>query len=800
MFGNYLITALRNFRKNRLYVFINLLGLTLGLTCCLVFYSIIKHELTFDDFHPNSDQIFRVVEHHVGDNGMDFNAVLPNAMPFALATEFAHSRSVIPMHGPVGATVEIDHNRRLNVYKEEDNIIFANSSFLKSLNFPIKTGGDATELDKAFTAFITVDIANKYFGSDNPIGEFMLLDESITVEIVGILENTPTNTNTPFEILVSYPTIFEWNGNYIRNWSAHWVGSAYFVLDENQDIPKLESDLSAFAHQYLSEYDRARNTYHLQPLSEVHTNTQYDHGVNYVAPMEILTGLGALAVVILIASILNFINLATAQAIQRSREVGIRKTLGSTKGLLIYQFLGETLILVLTSTLLAITLGQVFLDQINSYLTLIAFEAGYDASTLIFALALMIVTTFLSGFYPAFVISRYKPIDALQNQINLSKGSGSFSIRKGMVITQFIIANLLIITTIVVSSQMNYIKSKDLGFDPINVAIVEFPEEMSGDLQLIKTEIEKLNFVESATRCQAPPQYTSSWNTAYQIQGLEPNENMTSNIKFIDGDYLKTFDIKLVDGRDILPTSAYDSVSDLLVNQMFLNEAGLDPNEAIGKEVTFMGSWKGRIIGLVEDYHFEGLQLSIGPAMMTYHPDYMRQLNIKLAEGNPEEQKVAIESVFRDFNADAYFEMTVLTDLIEENYVVERIAFTVFQVFSLIAILIGGLGLYGLVSFMASRNKKSISIRKVFGASASNIIGLFSWQFLQMIIISFVVGSPIGYWLCREWLNNFQYRIDISPVYFIVAGAVIILITILTAGFKSYQVATQNPVDTLRHE
>ncbi|CAE7465134.1 macB [Symbiodinium microadriaticum] len=566
-------------------------------------------------------------------------------MPNALAEEMGPQVDVVTIFSNLGANIDVTHNKRRQVYPETGNITFANPNFLHHLNFPIKSGASADILSEKFKVYITERISRKYFGQDNPVGKIITFDEEIDLEVVGVLENTPRNTNTPFDLLISFPTLYEWNGNYARNWGSHWAASCYIVNHGQEDIRTIESLITEIAHKNLSAYEQERVTFTLQPIEEIHTDTRFDDDLNYVAPMEVLMGLAVMAMIILMASVLNFINLATAQAIQRSREVGIRKTLGSSRIQLVYQFLGETLLVVVISLLLALTLGQVFIDQLNAYLKVISYDVGYDQSTLLFTIILIVVVTFLAGLYPSWVLSRYEPAEALNNQITLSKGSGKKWLRRGLVIMQFVVANLLLITTLIVTSQMQFVKNKNLGFDSSNVGLIEFPVKMNSQIGLIKSDLEQKVFVENVTQAMSPPQYHSNWGTHYKISGYEQNERMHTNVKFIDQDYLNFYKIPLVSGRNLSNRYTSDTTLNVIVNREFLQRAGVPIENAVGRNISFMAEWKGQIIGVVEDFHVYGLQVA------------------------------EIEEIFNKYGQGEYFAYEWLGDAIAENYIVENIAF-----------------------------------------------------------------------------------------------------------------------------
>ncbi len=799
MFRNYLITAFRSFRNNRFYVLVNIFGLAIGVTCCLVVYTIMKHELTFDTWHKESDRIYRIVEHYSGEYGMEYQPKLPNAMPEAIQSGKSLISDVITMHGSEDGLIDFYIDDQYKSFQEEE-ILFANDAFLKYLDFPILQGRGIEALNEPFKVFLTKGIAEKYFGSENPVGKFITYNEFHELEVVGILADTPTNTNNPFKILVSYPTALEINNDYMKSWTAYWASTAYVVVNVQDDIGQLEGEINRVAELHRDAEVMERTTYHIQPIKEAHTDTKYDDGVNYVAPQEILIGFVLLASITLLASILNFINLATAQAVKRSREIGIRKTLGSSRSNLIVQFLSETLLLVVIATLFGFTLGQVFIDQMNNFLSIVSFNISYDITTVLFAIVLVVVVTVLAGFYPSLIISGYSPIQSIRNQVNLSKGSGRLSLRKTLVIAQFVIANLLIVCTIIVSHQMSYIQNKDLGFERENVLVLEFPRKSNEDLPVIKQRLSSLNFVENSTMCFFPPQFDTNWNTGYDITGSEANDRMAVNVKFVDQDYVDFYGLELLEGRNIENEYYTDTTMQVLVTPELLNRAGIPLEDAIGKTINFMGSWEGKIAGVVNDFHVWALQGEMFPVMLMFKPTYLQQINIKLTSNNLALYLPQIREIWDEFVDRGHFEPYFLNDNITQQYVEENLVYGVFQVFAVMAILIGIFGLYGLVSFMLEKNSKAISIRKVFGAGIGDILRNIGKEYLVLVVIACFIATPLSYFLSSEWLNEFAYRIDILPIHFISGLGLTILIMVATVAYKSYKAATANPVDSLRNE
>ena len=802
MLQNFLVSAFRNFRKNRVYTLINALGLGLGMTCCLVMYTILRHEFGFDDFHSKKESIYRIVEHYQSDNGMEYSGRLPNPLGYTLAENKSKIQDVIPMHGPITATVTIRNFNKVDVYKDR-GLVYTNSSFLRNLDFPIIRGASAEMLDEHGKVFLTEQLAEKYFGSSDPIGQFVSLGEDLDLEVVGILKNSPTTTNVPFEMLVSYPTLRAQYPGYLAAWSAWWMGSAYIVKDPRDDIKELEAEINNLVEPHLDEEQKLRYRYFLQPLAEVHTNQRYGDSVNYVPPVEAIYATLFLVACILIASILNFVNLATSLAVRRSREIGIRKTLGSSKAQIIWQFFGETVLIVTLGALIALTCGQFLINVMNNTVSPMPFYISYDWGVLPLTLAMIAIVSFLAAIYPSLVLASYNPTEALRNQISLTKGSGKLSLRKGLVIVQFAVANLLIVATIVVASQMRMIHSKDLGFDPSNIVTVHFPDAAMDKRDVILSEFTKENYVAAVTWGKEAPQSNgSNWNTAYHLLGKPEEDHLQTRMKFIDDQYLAAYKIPLIAGENLTSKAMTDSIAHLIVSLEFVKRLGFaEPADALGLTVVYNGSKKGFIKGVVSDFHSDKLTNSMLPVMMSYEPYNMNILSMKLKDGVHLQNVAAeIERKYRTFAPEALFEPGLLTDQIRDSYLLENVIYGSFQVFAVLSLFIGLMGLYGLVNYMIERNRKTMSIRKVFGASWKTIIKLISREYVILILISFVLVAPLSYLLCSQWLDGFAYQVEITVWHYLIGLFLIMLIAMSTVSIKSYRAAMSNPVDALRQE
>jgi len=775
--------------------------LGLGLAGTLVIFAIVSHQTSFDHFHSKADQIYRLVDHYSADYGMEYDPSMPYPLGEALRNDIPDFEAIAQFHGPESGVFSFDDEGVIRNFKEE-RILFAEPEMFQMLDFKILRGGGASALSELNKVYLTESLASKYFGDDNPVGRTVTLNKKSKLTVVGIVEDPENNTNIPFEAIVSlethkkiYPKIYK------DNWGMNWAGTIYVMLPDNYDRQGIQKKLDGVAAKYLYEDDKIKTDYELQPLKEIHTDERYGDFNNYIAPSVLIYALIVIGVLLLGASCLNFINLATAQAFQRSREVGVRKTLGGRKSDLIFQFLLETFLIVVAGAALSITLAQYFLIQVNDWLTLIAVDFTIGIFGYLFLALMMILVTVLAGFYPAFVISGFQPSQALKGKIGIKQGSGSVNLRRILVIFQLVFSNLILICTVVVAAQLYYIKTKPLGFDAEQVIQLQFPSESWEKLPIVKNHLSQLPAVLGTSRAWSPPQAVSNWGSGYTLPGEPYRDGYDANIKFVDEDYISLFGLDLISGQ-LLPTRAVaDSLPrPILVNEKLLSSLELDPINVLGQHLDYNGNITGQIYGVVRDYHVYSLQNEMVPLIFEYRPFMMDKLYIKVSGGDWSSTVADIEGVFRDYFPNDLFDYKMVTAEVAENYIEETLLFRLIFVFCALSVILSILGLYGLVSFMSQKNAKSIGIRKVFGASRSSILTMVGKEYIVLTLVGFVLAFPLGYLAMDSWISEFTYGISLGPWYFAVSFLLSAIISIISVGYKSVSAASSSPLDSLRYE
>ena len=814
MFKNYLLTTLRNFRLNKANTFINVTGLALSMACCITIYAFVKHEYSFDDFHRKADRIYRVVGQFQGNEGVNYNGSVTYPLSSALRNDFPDLplvTQVVTNHEAILKTSDEAPPLLVN-FERGFGMTYTDEYFLRMFDHPLLAGDRKSLLTTPDEVVITQDLANRLYGKDYEgrynelLGKTLIVNQE-SYRISGVLRDIPHTSNVVFELLLptkAYERDKPWLEDAWGNVNSDWF--TFALLPESERPAHLESQLVAFKDKYLDQEEAAKQTYSLQPLPEVHTDERYD-GTTYATPALLIGAFIAMGLIVLLTACINFINLATAQSVRRAKEIGIRKTLGGVRSQLMLQFLGETLAITLLAAVAALFLAEWFVDAFNQYVSVVIdFGLAIDGSMVYFLLALCLVITLLAGYYPARVLSGFRPVDALKQSMSQQKSgfAGTFSLRKTLVVTQFVISQLLIIGTIIVAMQMRYLRTQDLGFRQDNMAVVFMPDNDVQKLEAFRNEIENQAAVAQVSFSSGPPISSSqSWTGAYNpLKGED--EKYGIERKSVDPQYLETFGIDLVAGRNLREE---DKVIDSLPGyNVLLNERAVDifgygsPEEAIG-QIQMQGDKEATIVGVVRNFNNASLQEEIHPSFL-YYGDWVNMAAIQLTEQQSIHQLSFVQDAWEQTYPDYFYQAMTMEEYFESGalYLLEGIMYQAFRIFAFLAIMIGCLGLYGLVSYLSLQRQKEIGVRKVLGASVAQIIYLFSKEFTLLVLLAFVIAAPLGYFAMQAWLETFVYRIDLSVLYFALALLASIGIAWITVGYKSIRAALSNPVDALRSE
>lgn len=792
MLENYLKTALRNLWRKKGSTLINIVGLSLGIAGSLVLFLIVSRHSTFDNYHAKGDRIYRVSHSSKRNDGDGFTAGIPNVLPDAFRNDFPEAEEVLFTTYRSGALIQIPqgNGEPAKKYEERKGVVFTQPAFFRIFDRKVLIGDPIKALDDPNEAVISKSLALKYFGKEDAVGEIVSFDAK-EYKIGAVVEDAPNNTDLPFDLMLSYVTVKK-ESEERGGWNSIWSDEqCYFLLKEGESISTIESRLDAFEKKYLNERDAARTNYIIQPLKTIHSDERFGNYNYNTVPSSVLLILGIIAAFLVITACINFVNLATAEAIKRSKEVGIRKSLGSSKGQLVRQFLGETTLVTIISLTIGVGIAYLSLGFLNPFL-----EENLDLFgnklLWIYLLAVTVVVSLLSGLYPSFVVSSYNPVLALKNALG-NKTSSGYNLRRGLVVVQFCISQVFIIGTIVLINQMSYLMNKDLGFK--KDAIINMSVPGAEARRTLKSQIEGLSGVESVSLNAAPPSSGSVSGTSFKIAG-KGEEDFRTQVKQADNMYATLYGFEIIAGENI---KDIDTAQGFLVNKKLADRVGYTPEEIIGKTIDMWGR-KLPVVGVVNDFHTVSLRDPIPPVVLMNDLSGYGNLSVKL---NPTTMQATIKEIQKYWEAaypDGIFAYEFLDENIKHFYDSQRRMSVLVGIFASMAILIGCLGLLGLATFMANQKTKEIGIRKVLGASVQSIFFIFSKEFALLIFGGFLLALPFAWFLTKEFLSGFEYKIDLSPWVFVSGVVITAAIAFITVGYRSLKAATVNPVDSLKCE
>ncbi|MDB5211594.1 MAG: FtsX-like permease family protein, partial [Sediminibacterium sp.] len=782
MIRNYLKIGWRNLTRNKSYAFINIFGLSLGIACSIVIFMLISYHLSFDTFHKNKDHIYRLVtEWH--DDEVGHSQAVPSPLGKAFRNEFTFAEKTARVIDYNNTLIALPLEKEIKKFKEESGVVYTEPEFFDMFDFPLVKGDKKTFLNNPNSAAITEKLAKKYFGNEEAMGKTIRVNNHTNFLITGVLKDIPSNTDRKQEIYLSYDNL-KAQSTWIANdssWGGVYSGSQCYVLLKPSVTP---SQVDAGLHQLIMKNYTGRDQkvwmFKLQPISDIHFNTDFDG----YADRKYLWAFFFIGLFLIITACVNFINLATAQALNRSKEIGIRKVLGSLPSQLFWQFIAETALITVFAIILAIGFAAVSLPFINElFKTEIRLHLFSNLPLVLFLFVVGILVTFLSGSYPGLILARFQPVLALKSKLS-QKHIGGFSLRRVLVVTQFAISQMLIIGTIVIASQMHYSKTSDLGFNKDAVIMLPVPIQDKTKMITLKTRLAGVGGVEKLTLCMGAPAWGSNNNTSVRFDTRPADEHWNINLKYADEDYLKTFNIQLLAGRNIYPA---DTIREFVVNETFIKKLNLkSPQDVIGKNLSIDGSSKtAPIVGVVKDFYNYSFHSNIAAICIMPSTNNYRNCAVKINMQNLKPALASFEKISNETYPDYLYSYQFLDERIAQFYELDTIMLKLIQVFAGIAILIGSLGLYGLVSFMAVRKTKEIGVRKVLGASVQNILWLFGKEFARLLLIAFGIAAPVAWWAMSKYLQDFKNRINIDAGVFLLASACTFLIAGLTVGYRS---------------
>jgi ABC-type antimicrobial peptide transport system permease subunit len=809
MIKNYFKTALRSLLRNRNYTIINIAGLAVGIAVCTLIFVIIQFHSSFENFHSKKDRIYRVLTeyHHADAANVFYGKGVPFPMPAALKPAFPQIEEVAPVYADHDDQLLVldDNGAVTKKFKEQNGVFFTKPSFFQIFDFPL-IAGSYTSLKDPNNVLLSKETADKYFGDwKKAMGKTIRIAASNSADILkvsGILAPIPANTDLQLRLVVAFGTGF--TGSYIAK-STNWDGTSsdfgcYILLPPNSSIDNFNTQLRAYSKKVESPDNK--DSHIIQPLSAIHYDTKTGDFSNKTISLTLINVLWLIAAFILLIACVNFINLSTAQAVNRAKEVGVRKVMGSNNWQLKLQFIAETFLIVLTAVVLATIFSFLALPFVNKTLDLpLSFNLVQNISVDLFLFAVLFAVTVLAGFYPSIVLSRFNPVNALKIKFS-AKSTKGVSLRRGLVVFQFIIAQALIIGTLIIIRQMNYFTNQPLGFDKSAIVNVSFPQDSVNKtkLEYLRKQLTDVKGIQNVSFNSNTPVEDDNDNwTTFRFNHAAKETDFYAIAKFADNEYVPVYKLPLVAGRNLQPS---DTVREFLVNEMLVKNLGItDPQLVLNKEISIWGDqFKGTVVGVLKDFNERSFRREMAPLLVSTFKNIYNQAGIKLSTSEMPGTITQIEKVWNQTFPDFVFEYKFLDDKVASFYKQENQLSQLHRIFAVIAIFLSCLGVYGLASFMAVQRVKEVGIRKVLGASAANIVYLFSKEFIVLITIAFVIASPIAWYYMHKWLQDYVYRIDISWWIFIAGGALAILIALATVSFQAIKAAIANPVKSLRNE
>jgi putative ABC transport system permease protein len=814
MLRNYFKTSFRNLVRNISYAFINVAGLATGIAVCMMIFIIIQFQTSYDTFHANKARTYRVLTqyHHTDAATTNYAQTVPYAMPVALKTSFPQVKDAAPVYASHNDELLVpgDDGSIVKKFKEARGLFYTTPSFFNIFSYPLLAGSYAA-LKEPNTVLLTKETAEKYFGNWQVAmgktlklqsGGFMFDHSTDVLKVSGILATIPANTDFQMKLVVSINTSYI---GYMMANNASWDETTpdfgcYLMLPQNTNEAGINQQLSAFAKKVQSPTNK--DSYIIQPLADVHYDTETGNYSNKAISHQLLNVLWLIAAFILAIACVNFVNLSTAQAVNRSKEVGVRKVLGSNKFQLQLQFIVETFLIVTIAVILAAGITLLALPYINQLLDLsISISILSSPTIIVFLLAVTGAVTVLAGFYPSIVLSRFSPITALKSKLAAGTVKG-ISLRRGLVVFQFIIAQALIIGTLVIVKQMDYFINQPLGFDKNAVVNVPFRIDSVrlSKMEYMKQQLLLINGVQAVSfNSNTPVEDANDMWSTFKYNHAAKEEDFKAITKFADNEYVPAYKLALVAGRNLQPSKM---TKEFLINESLMKGLGItNPDEVLNKQISIWSdNIKCPVVGVLKDFNDRSLHNKPAPLLITTNNTMYNQATIKLGTTNIAATMQSIKTLWEQTFPDFVYEYRFLDDKIDSFYKQENQLAQLYKIFAGIAIFLSCLGLYGLASFMAVQRVKEVGIRKVLGATTTNIVYLFTREFILLITIAFIIAAPIAWYYMHQWLQYYVYRINIGWWVFAAGGLAAIVIALATISFQAVKAARANPVKSLRSE
>lgn len=791
MLTNYIKYALRYFWKNKAFSLINVTGLTVGLACFLLIINFVQHELSYDDYVEDAENVYRV------------NLVRKNTGAKAAAIGPPMGPAMKVQMPEIDTYVRIRHadNVLIRIGEEEfyeNGVFYVDSTFLDIFTFPLLKGDEATVFNRKNKVLLSHALANKYFPGQDPIGEVISLDDDLELQVTGVVGVPSTPSHFEFDMLISFETFEVPFGYPVTLDSWGWTSFPTYVrLHDDVNPEQVNAKFNDFIGRNMNERAAEALDMELQSISDIHLYSKdisERDGIPNKGDIKYVTILFAIALLILGLAVFNFANLSTTLSLKRVKEVGVRKTLGAYRASIFWQYSMEAFLISLVSCILAVTVLEVFSNSLAAIFGAELRLVQFLITNWHYALGLVLIVGFLGGAYPAIFLSQYLPVKALKNKV--SDPSNRFSLKSILVGLQFFITIGLVVSSITIKEQMQFLREKELGFNHEQVIALQIEGETLSETYALTRQRLLLN--PNVLSVTASGNLFDGQNGSVPVVDHE-NEEESFRISLFGGhyDFIKTMDLEMIEGRDFSEQFANDS-SGFILNEAAVKMLGWKES-ALGKELT-VNVWEGEVIGVVKDFHFASLHENITPLVIRIPDGYMDYIFVKTKEGNLTESMASLESEWKSIYPELPFDYTFLDSHIQKMYKADQDFSSLVYSFSGLAIFLACLGLYGMIGYTIDTRLKEIGVRKVLGASLLNVVGLLSRQFLTLILLASAFVVPIAWYLLRGWLSDFAYKIELSPLFFSLAIILTLLVAFLTMSIKTIRAGLSNPVDILKEE
>jgi putative ABC transport system permease protein len=787
MFKNYLKIAARNLARQKGNAFINITGLAIGMTCSMLILMWVQHELSYDKFNMNVDDIYRVVENQYYTGGQVFpTAVTPAPLAPALKEQFP----------------EVIKSTRFNftsltIKKDEKNftegVAFADPDIFEIFTIPFIKGDPQTALSEPHSIVLTEEAATKYFGTDEPVGQALKINNRDDFLVTGVIKNMPDNSHLKYELLAPFIYLEEL-GNSLQSWGSNWCYT-YVLLQKNASPPEVDRKIINLVKK---NQEKSVTEIYLQPLTKIHlySSGKYTADIGGHGDIQYVRIFSIIAIFVLLIACINFMNLATARSERRAKEVGLRKVVGAQRHQLVMQFFSEAILLTLLAFIAALLFTELLLPLFNdlSGKTLSLCESNTNLFFGFFAIAL--VSGIISGSYPALFLSSFNPVATLKTARSSHPAIAGSVFRKILVVFQFVLSVIMIIGTLVVSRQIDYIRNKNLGLEKENIGYVWMAGEFRQKSEIAKQELLKNPNIIAVTRTDQLPTRVFNSSSGWGWEGKAPTSEVPLHCLTVDADYATTFKIKMAEGRFFSRDFPTDSLA-VVVNETAVGVMGMAA--PVGKRLS-SGSQDFTIIGVVKDFHFKSVRTKIEPLVMRLAPDYCYAMMMRISPENVPATIEFIEKTYKKLNSETPFYFNFLDQDYDKLYRSEHRVGKLSSYAAIIAVLIASLGLYGLAAYTAEQCTKEIGIRKVLGASAPSLFFLLSKNFLILAGIADLIACPVAYFVMSRWLQNYAYRTSLHVVIFIAAAVLATVLVLITVSYQTAKAALAKPIKALRYE